>query len=1064
MSVRLLIAPSSAGKTEYVLQCARADAASLARQPILCVPAHIQARSAQMRLAQQGGVMGLRIFTFDELYDWLLRRAGVVSVKLTDAAQFRLMRTLLEQLASEGALRHYAGIAQTPGLATLMRELVSEMQNARVEPAPLLSYWRENGAPDRLLDIGTLYDAWEQALVRNGWSDRAGVGVCALKALQEGKVDFDVDATPIYFDGFDFLTELQLQLVVQLAQLPGAQITITLTGDPETISSPVSSSNRFDSTRQRLLEALGNVAAPLPPPGGEFATMPALRDLRERLNRGEFGAGAPQVKIVDAEGALSMLEASQRAIEVRAALRWVKRAIVQKAVSPNECALLVRDLTAWRATIVQIASEFGLPIELVGGLPLEQNPAINALLALLTIALPDANGVPVLQRDDLIALLRSPYFDLAPFGALSGDAERLDAFARGALVHGGLESWRIAFAAALTTIDKADAQTHEDVGDEEEDAERPSALLTRTDIARLATFVEGIAARLMPPQNASTSDHIDWLEGLLGKGDVHSIGFDFIGALAKGSPSERARDESALQAFKVILRGLLFSAEQIASPSLTYSAFLQEVGGALEGAQYALPAPVKAVFCAPTVQARGVPFSHVALLGMVEGELPRRTQDDPFLRDEDRIALRRVFPGVQRATESQEREYFVEAISRAESALLLTRPVIGENGAAAEPSPYWLEVISHFAGTPQSERSGALPDAALAASLPELMRSLAQIRHAGAEGWILMQHPHVAQAIEEGSHILRQRMSRARTHYDGDLRGAHVLLEQQFPARREWSPTAFEAWLKCPYFYLTSNHLVLEARSEVDAEIDRGTIGLIYHEILQALYSPSTGNASTEVASAEVASALDRLEEVANDLLASAPQRHVFLDTPLWQQQAVEIRANLRASVAALGELGGVPFAVEQKYRKESALYVTSDDGDFRVRGTIDRIDALPNGSLRIIDYKTGKSSYNTWKAVAEGKRLQLPLYALMVEGVLGEGKVSDGIYFFVHTGEAARWSLASYPEGADAATETALNWARGAVKGIRSGDFAPKAPSDGCPSYCPAAAFCWHYKPNGYA
>lgn len=1054
MSARLLIAPYSTGKTEFVLRSARADAAGLARQPILCVPTPIQAQSARKRLAHMGGAIGVRIVTFDGLYTWLLDRSGVNYTELQDAALFRLMQELLQRLAAEGALRHYYGIANTPGLANLMLDRIGELQGALVDPASLLDFWREVAAPNRLLDIGVLYDAWRQLLVQQSWSDRVGVGVLALDTLLAGKVRLDATATPLYFDGFDFLNELQLQLVVALAHLPGAQATVTLTGDLSQAEAAHPSANRFDATRVRLIHALHVDAEPLPPFESNPATRPVLQSLRRRLATDGFAADP----LTDADGALHLLEASQRTTEVRAALRWLKRAIVLDGVPASDCALLVRDITRYRTTIVQVAQEFGVPVVLVRGLPIEENPAINALLALLKLALPTASGEPALPRDEVVALFRSPYFDLAPLGAWPHDAERLDAFARAALVVRGVDAWRTAFAAALTTPLQEVAEPADDADDE---AERATTNATSAAIERLASIVARLSAGLIPHASATMRQHIAWLEGVCSdaaEADEPALALGFLASIQRGAPAERTRDEAAFLAFKHLLRGLLWSAEQLAAPPITWSEFLHELGGALEGARYDLPVPGDAIFCGATVDARGLPFSHVAILGMVEGELPQRTQDDPFLREEDRQLLRRRFPGVQHATDSQEREYFIEAVARAEDALLLTRPVIGDDGSAAEPSPYWLEMLAVLGDTPSttalsSERAGALPDSALAASLPELMRSLAQHPHAAAEAWLTFHRPDDLRAIDAASHILDLRAHRQRSAYDGDLRAHLDLLADEQSPTRQWSPTAFETWLTCPLFYFTSRHLHLEERTPPEAEVDRGAIGSIYHEILQELFKPSS---ATEPA-------IERLDAVAQGLLDTAPARHGFLATAIWQQQAAEILANLRKTVAALETLGGTPIGVERRYQGESALRVASDSGDFLVRGVVDRIDALPDGTLRIIDYKTGKGDYNSIQGLAQGKRLQLPLYARMVDGEHGEGAVGDGIYFFAHTGEAAKWSLAAYPDGIDAASEVALNWARRAVTGIRAGDFAPTPPSDGCPDYCPATAFCWQYRPGGY-
>jgi putative RecB family exonuclease len=52
------------------------------------------------------------------------------------------------------------------------------------------------------------------------------------------------------------------------------------------------------------------------------------------------------------------------------------------------------------------------------------------------------------------------------------------------------------------------------------------------------------------------------------------------------------------------------------------------------------------------------------------------------------------------------------------------------------------------------------------------------------------------------------------------------------------------------------------------------------------------------------------------------------------------------------------------------------------LRGIIDRLDMLPDGSLRIVDYKTGKAPAKKYRA---DKISQLLIYCLLVEEVIGQ-------------------------------------------------------------------------------
>ena len=155
-------------------------------------------------------------------------------------------------------------------------------------------------------------------------------------------------------------------------------------------------------------------------------------------------------RTLDPGQTVELIEAPDRQAEVRAALRWIKARLVLDQMRPGEVALVARSVPTYRPHILQIASEFGLPILLVDGLPLRQNPAIASLLDLLRLALPGADGQPSLSLRLVIEAWRSPYFDWQaapvegasePIGIEAGDADALYTAARWGRVIGGQAQW-----------------------------------------------------------------------------------------------------------------------------------------------------------------------------------------------------------------------------------------------------------------------------------------------------------------------------------------------------------------------------------------------------------------------------------------------------------------------------------------------------------------------------------------------------------------------------------------------------------------------------------------------
>jgi hypothetical protein len=144
-------------------------------------------------------------------------------------------------------------------------------------------------------------------------------------------------------------------------------------------------------------------------------------------------------------------------------------------------------------------------------------------------------------------------------------------------------------------------------------------------------------------------------------------------------------------------------------------------------------------------------------------------------------------------------------------------------------------------------------------------------------------------------------------------------------------------------------------------------------------------------------------------------------------------------------------------------LAVTDGDDHFHLRGLIDRVDQDPTGGVRVIDYKTAGPSRFRDSAVRRGDILQLPLYALAARDALGMGEPRDGFYWHVRSAECSPFTLAGFEGGPEGAIGCAVARAWEAVRGARAGHFVPCPPDGGCPSYCPAAGFCWHMRTRRY-
>ncbi|MDX1687833.1 MAG: PD-(D/E)XK nuclease family protein [Candidatus Promineifilaceae bacterium] len=1069
MSAHLFLAPAGAGKSGYISQRVREAASHLETTPRVCVAGRQQARAWKQRLAADGGAMGVHVLTIDELYEECLNAAGRSYTLLDEAVQYRLLRAVVDGLD----LDHYRKIVARPGFILALQAFVRELKSARVRPEAFLDAVVALGNPPRLRELGAVYAAYQERLREQGWADYVGLGWLAAEALER---DDQAAAgwTLLAFDGFDNFTETQVALLQILAGRV-RDLVITLTGDPETPvdGAPRRVHRRFHKTRQRLEEALRIEAQPLP--GDASLTSPVLA----RLEAGLFEERSDLHPNED--GAIILIAAPDRAAEVREALRWCKQQVVAGKARLHEVTLVARDVAPYRPFIRQTADEFGVPVRFIEGLPLARNPAVAALLDLLRLVLPRLDsGDAALPRRAVIEAWRSPYFDWegayhdqgaeAPIGITAHDAAVLDAVARWERVIGGEGQWREALR-ALTGRDP-------DVGDaDKEEYGHPPGVPVGDEARELAQKFHRFLERIRPPSGPHLyRDFVGWLEGIVGPDEV-----DAGSAPARTEPTalnivSQARapggvtaewDVAALRKLKGVLRGLVWAEEVVDDGEpVTFQRFFEEVLGAVEGVSYQPPATGREeILVANVVQARGVPACAVAVLGLAEGEFPATLSEDPFLRESDRRRLREEHGlALESAVESSEREYFYETATRPWERLLLTRPRLAETGVEWQASPFWEEVVNVINVEPHVLHSDQAVPPARAASWTELLESLVQDAGPMVEEWLPKQQQARWERLEEAARIFGGRYRWRHTPFDGGLAERAQEFGRHFHSGYGWSPSRLETYRMCPHAFFVSHVLGLEPRLEPEEGLDARQLGSIYHQILERVYQavPEEERTNRE-------SLLAALPAVARQVLDDAPRREGFRATAWWRQTRAEIEENVRRSLERLAELGGDfrPVAFEKRFGRGTALVVAgekvdgfhSSEDSFRLRGIIDRVDVNANGEIRVIDYKTAGPYGYTKKTLADGEKLQLPLYALAARDALELGEPVDGFYWHVQHAEASDLTLSDF--GPEEAIETAVGYAWEAVHGARQGAFEPQPPAGGCPSYCPAVPFCWRYQPR---
>ncbi len=191
-----------------------------------------------------------------------------------------------------------------------------------------------------------------------------------------------------------------------------------------------------------------------------------------------------------------------------------------------------------------------------------------------------------------------------------------------------------------------------------------------------------------------------------------------------------------------------------------------------------------------------------------------------------------------------------------------------------------------------------------------------------------------------------------------------MTVDLALPVLGSLSPSRAGDFMTCPllFRFRTIDRLP-------QAPSSAATRGTVVHSVLERLFELDPGERTPD-------RARDLLRPEWEALVAAEPEvATLFAD-----------EAELSAWLASAEELLTGYFSLEDPRRvlvaEREQLVEVVLPGGLRLRGIVDRLDAAPDGALRIVDYKTGRSPREAF----EGKALfQMKFYALVLWRTRGE-------------------------------------------------------------------------------
>jgi ATP-dependent helicase/nuclease subunit B len=230
----------------------------------------------------------------------------------------------------------------------------------------------------------------------------------------------------------------------------------------------------------------------------------------------------------------------------------------------------------------------------------------------------------------------------------------------------------------------------------------------------------------------------------------------------------------------------------------------------------------------------------------------------------------------------------------------------------------------------------------------------------------------------------------ARRAQRGDLFSAHLGRIEARPDRLDprrnpdlaLSATALENLGSCPLAYLHQG--VLGLRDPDDPKLDPGA-WLEPRErgtLLHAVYEESLRRARDRGVPLDGPAFGILAREVLGEEISRFRGRVPIPSVEVYEREAKALAEDMQVFVHMVGENPPDWIDLERGFgiygATEAPIEMSVAGGVIRTRGYIDRIDRLPSGNLRVVDYKTGKPRDHRAKhgVFHQGRRLQHAVYA----------------------------------------------------------------------------------------
>ena len=221
---------------------------------------------------------------------------------------------------------------------------------------------------------------------------------------------------------------------------------------------------------------------------------------------------------------------------------------------------------------------------------------------------------------------------------------------------------------------------------------------------------------------------------------------------------------------------------------------------------------------------------------------------------------------------------------------------------------------------------------------------------------------------------------------------------------RMLSPTALSRYVACPLQFYFASVAGIDEREGLAEEVDNPMFGTILHAAMQKLYGPLLGaqHPAPQLEALVRSGAVERaVEEAINENYLKIPNADASdYGGDLILVHDIATKYIKRGIIPY--DMAHDAFAVMNVEEKIASRFELGDGRSVSIGGRADRIDSLDDGSLRVVDYKTGgrhceidslESLFNGEERTKVGNILQTFIYSMIIARTYGRN-VRPALYF----------------------------------------------------------------------